>query len=128
MFFIYKKGDAKDPNNYRSICIQNPILKVFCLILSQRLNIHVEKEFLLPEFEFAYRKNRSTIGAVGLLDTAIQSRLNRKTSKSLRTYAAYIDYRKCFDSINREKLFELLINIGISVSFCQIIDFIYRKT
>ena len=48
--------------------------------------------------------------------------------KSLRTYAAHIDFRKCFDSINRQKLFEHLISIGISVKFCQIIDFIYRKT
>ena len=46
----------------------------------------------------------------------------------MRTYAAYIDFRKCFDSVNRQKLFQHLMDLGVSQQFCSIIDFIYRHT
>ena len=128
MFFLHKKGDKEDPNNYRSICIQNPILKCFCHILAERLCEYAEAQKLIPNLQFAYRKKRSTIGAATLLKNAINSRLNREGKKSLRTYAAYIDFRKCFDSVNRGKLFEKLMDKNIPQHFCSIIDYIYRNT
>ena len=81
MFFIHKKGDLKDPNNYRSISIQNPLMKLFCHILAQRLTSFSEKENLIPDFQFAYRKRRSPISAASLLHNIIDSRLNRKNKK-----------------------------------------------
>ena len=67
MFFLHKKGNKEDPDNYRSICIQNPILKCFCHILAERLCEYAETQKLIPNLQFAYRKKRSTIGAATLL-------------------------------------------------------------
>ena len=58
----------------------------------------------------------------------IDSRLNREKSKSQRTYAAYIDFKKCFDSVNREKLFQCLIQKGIPIQIWKIIFQIYQDT
>ena len=77
-------------------------MKLFCHILAQRLTSYSEKENLVPDFQFAYRKRRSPISAASLLHNIIDSRLNRKNKKALRTYVAFIDFRKCFDSVNRE--------------------------
>ena len=52
IFFLYKKGELDDPNNYRSINIQNPLLKFLTCILSKRLSKYAEEEGLLPTFQF----------------------------------------------------------------------------
>ena len=122
LFFIHKKDNTNDPNNYRSISIQNPILKCFTHIIAEKISKYAEDENLLPNYQFAYRKKRSTIGAVSLMTNSIDSRLNREKSKSQRTYAAYIDFKKCFDSVNREKLFQCLIQKGILIQICKIIS------
>ena len=42
MFFIHKKGGRNDPNNYRSIAVENPIYKIFSTILYKRLTMIAE--------------------------------------------------------------------------------------
>ena len=42
-FFIHKAGDTKDPEYYRSIGIQNPILRIFMKILNNRITEMLEK-------------------------------------------------------------------------------------
>jgi len=34
---IYKKGDRFDPHNYRGICVNSNLVKLFCNILNSRL-------------------------------------------------------------------------------------------
>ena len=111
---IDSQNDTKDPNSYRSICIKNPILKSFCHILAKRISKFSEERSLLFAIQFAFRINNSTIGAIFLLEQAIKSRLNRKDEKSMRMYAVYTDFRKCFDSVNRQKLFKHLMEIVVS--------------
>ena len=54
LFFIHKKGDSKDPNNYRSIAIQNPFLKVFSSLLNNRILKYVNSLGILPVFQFGF--------------------------------------------------------------------------
>ena len=70
-------------------------------VCSSRLTGYAESAGILPDFQFGFRKNRSTFGAAALLHEAINSRLQRGE----KTYAAFIDFSKCFDSIDRSKLF-----------------------
>ena len=128
IFFLYKKGDAEDPTNYRSINIMNPIIKIFTHILSQRLTEYSEEEGLIPNFQFGYRKGMSTTGAAATLYKVINSRLNRPCKKSLRTYAVFVDFSKCFDSVNRKILYHKLQKIGIPYSFCKIMADISMNT
>ena len=48
--FLYKGGDNKDPAQYRSIVVQNPVLKVFCKILQARLAPRMENIQLVPSY------------------------------------------------------------------------------
>lgn len=90
VFFLHKKKNKKDPNNYRSISIQNPFLKLFSTLLSARLRSYVEKNNLLPDFQFGFREKRSTVGAAAILVETIRSQF----SKRKRTYACFIDFKK----------------------------------
>ena len=100
MFFIHKKGSREEPNNYRSIAIENPIYKVFSAILNNRLVKYAESHELLPKFQFGFVRGRNTLGAVALLKEIIDRRLQNKQ----RTYVAFIDFKKAFDSVDRSKL------------------------
>jgi len=116
VFFIYKgKGARDDPNNYRSICIQDPFAKVFSSILTKRLTTYAENNNLFPTFQFGFRSNRSTFAAAALLHEVVKARLiNGK-----RTYVAYIDFHKAFDRVQRPLLFHKLELLSIPKRFCQ---------
>ena len=134
IFFLYKKGEMDDPDNYRSINIQNPILKILTCLLAKRLSLYAEEQCLLPDFQLGYRKGMNTIGATSVIHNLIKMRFkdttdnnNKSTkSKSLKTYVCFVDFSKCFDSINREKFYDKIQNMGIPFTFCNLLDSIYK--
>ena len=74
-FFLHKKGDRTNPNNFRSINIQNPFVKCYNKILTNRLATYAEQNDLLPKEQYGFRAGRSTFGAVSLLHEIVSSRL-----------------------------------------------------
>ena len=124
MFFIYKDdGDKVNPEKHRTICAQNPLLKAFMSTIKTRIDDHAEKNGLYPTYQFGFRRNRSTVSAAILLHQAVANRLNKKQ----RTYPCFVDFRKCFDSIDRNLLFIKLQYLGIPPLLCKTIDCIYRE-
>ena len=63
-----------------------------------------------PKNQNGFRKNRSTIDHAVSLTTIIETRKLRKKD----TFAAFIDFKKAYDSIDRHKLFVKLASLGIS--------------
>ena len=120
--FLYKKGDKDDPKNYRAIAIQNPVLKVFCKILHNRLVFQLDKE--LPETQFGFRQQRSTQSACYTLREIISQRL--KAHK--KTPVLFVDFQKAFPSVNRQLLFDMLKKKNINPKLIQLIGNIYRDT
>lgn len=59
--FIFKKGSKSDPNNYRTICIQNAFMKLFGKILNARMTKFQEVHNIIPECQFGFRPERSTL-------------------------------------------------------------------
>ena len=121
VFFLFKKGDRSTPGNYRSIVLENPVLKVLSSALTKRINDFAEQNNLFPLWQFDYCKNRSTIGAASLLHDVIHERLKCKK----RTYVCFIDFSKCFDSIRRDILFTKLQILGIPFDLCKLLHFIF---
>ncbi|KAG1656242.1 Fumarylacetoacetate hydrolase domain-containing protein 2 [Nymphon striatum] len=119
-FFLHKKGDRNEPSNYRTIAIENPFLKVFMLWLTSRLSSFCESENILPDMQFGFRHNRSCISATSMLHHVVHSRLSNKK----RTYAAFIDFSRAFDSIDRSLLFTKLQILGIPFLVCKLLHHI----
>lgn len=88
---------------------------------------YAEVRKLFPKFHFGFHKWKWTTGAASLLFGVINSKLNRKSKKLLRTYTIFIS-RKCFDFIDRSILFTKLKKTGIPFKICNIIYFIYKNT
>jgi len=126
VFFIHKKGPQDNPNNFRSIAIQNPYLKTFMSMLTKRLSNFAEDNNILPLFQFGFRKHRSCVGAATTLFEAVNSRLNSQP-KSLKTFACFVDFSKCFDTIRRDILHTKLQAHGIPLPICNLLLFIHKN-
>ncbi len=68
---IYKKGDSKDPMNYRPISLLNHLLKIFTQIIQTRLSAWADENGSLPACQAGFREGRSTEDQVFCLNTAI---------------------------------------------------------
>lgn len=121
---IHKKGDKNDPGNYRPIALANCILKIYGLILNNRLNEFVEEKNILPEFQSGFRKKRSTVDNIFTLSSIIQIRLKEKKSKM---FALFVDFKEAFPSINHQILWQKLSKLGVSTKFINILKDIYNK-
>ena len=122
IFFIYKgEGNKGKPENYRSLAIQNAILKTFMSLLRHRIVNFAEANNLLPSSRFGFRKGRSTESSAAILHHIVSENINHKR----RVYACYIDFKKCFDRLDRAILYKKLQILGIPFQICEILNDIY---
>ena len=71
-----------------------------------------EERSLIPESQFGFRKNRSTIDCLFILNTGIELALSQK--KTALAMCAFVVFKKAFDSINHTLLWSCLSSIGVS--------------
>ena len=121
---IHKKGDTKNPANYRGISLLAVLSKIFTKIISDRLNKWVENNNKLSNFQSGFRKGKSTIDNIAILDTIIKKKIKNKKNK---LYLCFVDLRAAFDSINRTKLWKVLQNKGISRNTIELLKAIYNQ-
>ena len=115
--------DPRDPLSYRGISLASSIYKMYCSILNDRLCNWVEEHNLLEDEQGGFRKNRSTIDQISSLTSIIDTRIKRKLS----THTAFIDFKKAYDSINRDKLWARLFEIGISGKMLKAVKSLYSS-
>ena len=77
----------------------------------------------LSDAQFGFRKDRSTVDAIYILQSIVQHVLNHKN----RLYCAFVDLRKAFDSVYRNGLWLKLYKSGISGKMLQIVKSIYER-
>ena len=116
-FFLHKKGSTKDPSNFRSLAIENPLAKIFTWLINRRLCTYAEESGILPDYQFGFRSSRSAQSAVYLLQECVR----QSFAKARNVFTSFVDFRKAFDLVDRQILFTKLQQIGIPISFCRII-------
>ncbi len=104
------KDDPRDPLNYRGITMTSAVYKLYCSILCHRLTNWIEDNDILCDEQNGFRVGRSTIDHLGSLTSVIETRIKKKLS----TFAAFIDFSKAYDRINRNELWVKLGAIGVS--------------
>ena len=92
-------------------------------LLTNRLTLHSESHNLLPEEQFGFRKNKNTISATSILNEIVRNRFDSKN----RTYCAFIDFRKAFDSIDHSILFPKLQILGFPLQIIHLIQNIFQQ-
>ena len=120
-FFLHKKGSTTSPSNYRSLAIENPLLKIFMWLLNRRLTDFLESSNLLPMYQFGFRKKRSAPSAVYLLQQSILGAFLQQSSREKKVFSCFVDFKKAFDLVNREILFDKMLKVGIPSQLSMII-------
>ena len=121
---IYKSGKKDDPNNYRGITLSNCLGKLFNTILYNRLQKETQANNILSPAQAGFRKDHRTSDHIFTLFTLIKKYI--KKGKYL--YTCFVDFRKAYDTINRNSLKHKLKKFGIEGKFLNIITSIYEST
>jgi len=117
---IYKKKDRMNCNNYRGISLLRHFSKLFTSILLQRLKSRTDE--ILAEEQAGFRAGRSTIDEIFTLRQLAEKYV--EFSKEL--YVCYIDFRKAFNSVWREGLWEVMWHMGYPEKIVRILEKIYE--
>ena len=121
---IHKKGDKSDLSNYRGISLLSAIAKLFCSILNKRISNWAEDNQLLSDSQLGFRKGNRTSDALKILHNVIDTYChNQKKS----VFGCFVDFKKAFDKVPRDKLLNKLANIGISGKVFDVIKSMYNQ-
>ena len=104
---IPNKGNAKECSNYCTIALISHASKVMLKILQARLQQYMNHE--LPDVQAGIRKGRGTRNQIANICWIIKKA--REFQKNIYLY--FIDYTKPFDSVDHNKLWEILKEMGI---------------
>jgi hypothetical protein len=106
---LYKKGPKDECSNYRPISLLMHINKVFEKLIHKRLYSFLQKNNVLNQNQYGFRKNSSTAFAIYDL---IENKL-KNLDENLYTCALYVDLSKAFDTVNHCILLRKLEHQGI---------------
>lgn len=104
---IYKSGNRLDPSNYRGICINSCLGKLFTLVLNIRLQHYLSERNILHKAQIGFLPNHRTFDHIFTLRTLIDKHVTHSTKGKL--FTCFIDFKKAFDSIWYDGLFYKLL-------------------
>eukprot|EP00808_Paulinella_micropora_P018271 g45059.t1 len=117
---LYKDGDPADLGNYRGIALMSCLGKLYLSLWARRLSGFMEGK--LSEEQGGFRPNRSTTDQIiSLHEALVRRKLTRRS-----TYLFFVDFRKAFDTVWQDGLWERLWQSGIRGRAWRIIRDAYR--
>jgi hypothetical protein len=109
---IHKGGERSDPDNYRPISILPAISKVLERHVHTVLYEYLEKNKLIADSQFGFRKNRSTTKAlIDYFEHIIDGLENGR-----HVLGTFLDMSKAFDCVDTEVLLGIMADYGITGS------------
>ena len=116
---IHRKGDRNNPDNYRGISVLNTGGKIYSKIIAKRLTTIAE--VLILEEQNGFREGRSCMDCIFSASKIIE----KHREFNIPTYIAFIDLKKAFDPVDRDKLWTIMLSKGIPTHLIAIIQKIY---
>ena len=120
---IHKSGENDNPDDYRGITINSCLSKLFNLLLTSRLTSFVNEKGIHKYIQTDFWKGFCTTDYVLTIKTIVDKYL----SKNQRLYLCFVDFRKAYDSIGRERLFDKLYSYWVTEKLISLLDNIYSK-
>jgi len=108
---IYKKGDKTDCSNYRGISLLSTMYKILFNIPLSRLIPYAQE--IIGDHECGFRHSRSTTVHI----FCIRQLLTKKWEYNEAVHQLFIDFKKAYDSVGREVLYNILIEFGIPMNW-----------
>lgn len=106
---IYKGGNRDSMNNYRPISVLSSISKVFEKLVNRRLTQFLDKNNLIAQNQYGFKKGVSAEDAVLDLTEFVARKLDEKQ----KCIGLFLDLKKAFDTVSVPILLSKLEDIGI---------------
>ena len=118
---IPKKGDTERCENNRTIALISHCSKIILKIIAHRIKDRLKSE--IAEEQAGFRPGRGTRDQVFNLKQIIEK--HREFRKPL--YLCFIDYKKAFDSVIHDRLWQEMLKMGFSPHLVNLIRKLYVK-
>ena len=117
-----KKGDLSLATNYRGISLMPIAAKIYNKMILNRIVPSLEP--ILRKNQNGFRRGRSTLSQILCLRRLLEE--SQAFNKDLAL--VFVDFSKAFDSVDREKMFEILVLYGIPKKIIDAIKVLYTDT
>ena len=123
---ILKPGkEVSDPSSYRPIALTSVLCKIMERMVTNRLEYFLETRGLFVNFQNGFRRGRSTMESVALLDQDIKRAFNNKEV----VVGVFLDIEKAYDSLWKDGLLIKIYDLGVrGRMFNWIKDFLKERT
>lgn len=112
---LHKKGDRTNVNNYRGISLLQVAYKILSTCLLKRTQEQLERQ--IGDYQAGFRPGRSCIEQIFNLKTI----LKHKAIRNAPIICTFVDFKKAYDSIDRQSLFNILEELGLDSKTLRLI-------
>jgi hypothetical protein len=112
---IHKKGGKIDCNNYCGISLLSTSYKILSDSLLSRLVSYLD--VIIGDHQCGFRCNRSATDQI----FCIRQILEKKWEYNETVHQLFIDFKKSYDPVRREVLYNILIEFGVPMELVRFI-------
>ena len=116
-----KKGELKDPNNYRGIMLLETSYKIVAKIIHARLLPIAEK--IDHESQCGFRPERSCADAI----FTVRLTIKKRKEHNLESWILFLDLVKAFDRIPRQLLWPILRKFGVPPKLVRLLKALHTQ-
>ncbi|GAQ79205.1 reverse transcriptase-related protein with [Klebsormidium nitens] len=119
---IFKKGYPSDYGNYRTVTVGPVLGKLYAMVLNRRITEWAEKGSVRAQGQAGFRQGfRGTDHMLAL--RVLTERCGRGRNRHL--FACFVDFKKAFDVVPRQKLWARLSEIGLGGKVLRSVQSMY---
>jgi hypothetical protein len=119
---IFKKGDRRLCNNYRSITLLSVVYKIFAILLHNRICTVLEHK--IWEYQTGFRPNRSTIDNIFIILQIYE----KCYEYNIELHNVFVDFTQAFDSVNRSMIPECLKQYRVPRKLIKLVQATLQRT
>ena len=125
---IHKRDDRSKVENYRGITLLSALGKLFTSILTNRLYNYMVQKGILKSEQGGFRKMHGTVDSIFTLKVLVDKSAKSKPQKHRGLpFSCFVDFRKAFDCIRRQRLVNKLRKEGVQGRFLDVLTSMYSN-